>query len=1169
MANQEENSITLTKLLSDSIPEEDAFGGHEKVANAIYGIIKDEEEGGKAIALSGSFGSGKSTVVDFLKRKFNHEEKRSEKDTGIFIFDAWEHQGNPLRRAFIEEYIDFLRNDVGWANEKEYKEQLDLVSKNREEINTTTEPSLTTLGGWFALLLLLMPLGLGLFRAGMMDDAHWFLYWSGLGLLVLPFLYLIGVYVCWRPFTEEQKERLKHRLNLPKFGIKDFFSKNRTPFHRKSIFNFFSKKSREKIKSTSLKSPDPTTIEFQDVFNTITTEVLENKDRNLIIVIDNIDRLTTKSSIDAWTTLRTFFENENKDWEWKDQFWLIAPFDLAELKNLWSGLDHLNDSGKNGESEKTSEYVQAFVDKTFQVLFRVPQPVLSDWKVFFEKQLHKAFPNIGEEEKKTFKDISTLYQLKVIKKSGSPTPRDIKQFINRVGALYRIWHDKNIKLSTLAFYELVAPQENKQIIQQLKENKLVDSTSKVIINEKELNRKLAAIHFNCDLNKAYQILYGNQVAMALQNGQTKELLEYYETDGFRDVLRSEFATILGNRVPLSLSNCALCLKSIEGESSHNFDSNFYRLSNAYKEVSSIPPINQSIGEGIIAIWGKIGLPDDWIKLILDKITGVKVDEKELSIKSWYKVLNPILIKLDEKNKLHLLKDNLKIPGNASDYIIALNFISDLNKKTRDKVATYLKPNKDNEEVEVVQAFTSSLSSNEITNDLGIVLYLMFQSQEINIAKWDWQGVVNQIKQVITVGSNSNTRKIENAIELMLVLSIKLENKHALKLTRINNFKDGLYYLINNSSEYSYGLLYLAVILLNPDNNASNNNQDVRKGRNIFTKILQSPNENEDILNGLLSYIIRLEVLEDFLQIQSDRDHFSDLSRSIIQKVFQSKEALELVSLDLIFGHFNDFYQSIKLESLTEHINTLFEDENELVERITEEFSSLFSYYQQHFLFTNSCPEKYMRKYFEFLAEEYKELDKDEWLPHLKDETELIELAFFIQDREFGLKLSTQFSEALFEHFKLIYNGKIELTNQELKSKWNVLLKSLKNDVKITLLRNMKDHIESDTNNEGSVSRVGDIYDSIFLENEIYLYNPEKFVRTVFSRVLSKNDEDELDWLKNLIKQEPKILNKAGSAAENFKEELKHLNLGDYSENGQKIIRYIANEINVELKNEPE
>jgi len=101
-----------TVLLSDEPASKDEFGSqsHQRLADALANLIRTEK-GGKSIALEGSWGSGKSTVVKLLTDQFSEDS-----DTVILTFDAWAHQGDPLRRTFLESLIDRLIEDK-WVDE--------------------------------------------------------------------------------------------------------------------------------------------------------------------------------------------------------------------------------------------------------------------------------------------------------------------------------------------------------------------------------------------------------------------------------------------------------------------------------------------------------------------------------------------------------------------------------------------------------------------------------------------------------------------------------------------------------------------------------------------------------------------------------------------------------------------------------------------------------------------------------------------------------------------------------------------------------------------------------------------------------------------------------------------------------------------------------------------
>ena len=144
--------------------------------------------------------------------------------------------------------------------------------------------------------------------------------------------------------------------------------------------------------------------------------------------MDNLDRIPPQEALSIWSTMRTFFHTDNpRNSDWLSRFWLLVPFDRSALQRLWN-------TNENGPDD----LVTAFVNKSFQIEFRVSQPVLSDWKKFFLQQLMQAFP----EHAKNTDELNAIYRLFRLK--GLPadrplTPRDIKLFINKIGALHRQW----------------------------------------------------------------------------------------------------------------------------------------------------------------------------------------------------------------------------------------------------------------------------------------------------------------------------------------------------------------------------------------------------------------------------------------------------------------------------------------------------------------------------------------------------------------------------------------------------------------------------------------------------------------------------------------------------------------------------------------------------------
>src|SRR5690606_22194101 len=165
--------ICPTHLLSDDPSEKDALGGgHELTARALLDLVL-HTSGGKAVAVLGGWGSGKSTMIRLFQKAV---ELRP--DIRGFVFDAWRHEGAPLRRSFLERLAAFLA-EIGWLEGKafeEIKSQMDALAGRKEETYSHTSPVVTREGKWIGFFFTLgVPLGAALLSSAPIYQApFWF-----------------------------------------------------------------------------------------------------------------------------------------------------------------------------------------------------------------------------------------------------------------------------------------------------------------------------------------------------------------------------------------------------------------------------------------------------------------------------------------------------------------------------------------------------------------------------------------------------------------------------------------------------------------------------------------------------------------------------------------------------------------------------------------------------------------------------------------------------------------------------------------------------------------------------------------------------------------------------------------------------------------------------------
>ena len=292
-----------TVLLDDSPTTEDSFR-HSTIAEAIAQLILDEN-GGRAIALTGAWGSGKSTVVRLLDEKL----KESGRQVRLVTFDAWAHQGDPLRRTFIEQAMSALADWRPAINS--WDRRLAILSRRWTETVTHARPQLSVLGGLGAFALLISPAANQLYGVYSKIELKTPPYVTRtlFALGALPLIVASGIILYW--FLEWLR------------GVK-------TPLPAL----IYSSSENSTTTSTS-KTPEPTSIEFAEAYSELLRDAVGGIDRRVVFVIDNLDRINDDEAKAIWGTLKAFFDTPFHSEHWYSKVWVLVPFDERAVETFF------------------------------------------------------------------------------------------------------------------------------------------------------------------------------------------------------------------------------------------------------------------------------------------------------------------------------------------------------------------------------------------------------------------------------------------------------------------------------------------------------------------------------------------------------------------------------------------------------------------------------------------------------------------------------------------------------------------------------------------------------------------------------------------------------------------------------------------------------------------
>lgn len=537
--------MAKVRFLPDVATNEDFFGSHQRLANTITSALIANPQL-RVVGILGPWGSGKSTVVKLVEEALDVSEPKHL----TFTYDAWLHQSDPPRRAFLERFLDFLVSKE-LVEAAAWHEPMDKLNRRIEDSETTTTPRLTKSGHVLLLSLAAVPFGTRFLGADwykkMTETSIWSLdHWVfpiGLFLAAAPLIIATTLYYCWRPVRNPFSRGYFRTTN---------WTKNRYPHEKSSVLALVVNKQVATQHSRVIKTPEPSTIEFQSIFRDMLRAGYRENQR-FVLVIDNLDRLPELEAIAMWTTIRSLFLGALSKNELPTETAMptvLLPIDQHAVARLYK------DSSRAEADKDAPSLAQSFMDKTFDLTFHVARPVLSDWNAYLKKLLAQAFGEALAEEWAF--EVGHIYA-----KTGRTrvTPRDLNRLVNAIAALWLQWREHSLPFPTIAYYAVFREALDRDLPTMLANPKFDLSE-----HDPDWAASLAAIHFAVPPQHALQITLEPAMLDAIEKDDARKFAEQCSIPGAGRVL---VGLIDDRRLDLSeLSNVAELLSS---EGSPAFD----------------------------------------------------------------------------------------------------------------------------------------------------------------------------------------------------------------------------------------------------------------------------------------------------------------------------------------------------------------------------------------------------------------------------------------------------------------------------------------------------------------------------------------------------------------------------------------------------------------------
>ena len=496
------------KFIIDAPAERDDFNAHSRVARAIAEVVTRDERV-KVIGVLGGWGSGKSTVVRLVQSSL--EQSTSNHDFRCFTYDAWLHQSDPHRRSFLEALAAFLSNDPGFEDlqngDLSWKGKVEGLNKAVETSDTVTTPRLTKSGVWMLLTVLFLPLGTRLIGDGALehqlqtDPASVFAFGLGWILTTSPIWVAASIYLAWRPWGKPINRR--------------FLTAHRAPHEGESILSIVANRHVEQKSEARVRSAEPTAIEFQNVFREIMARVRTDR-RRLVVIVDNLDRLPPDEAMTIWATVRSFFLGPDGG---------ARPIDRAQLPTVIMPIDAAAIGRIYGGDDEDQHLSRSFIEKTFDLVFHVPTPVLSKWRQYLDDRLAAVFGTRFSSDERHI--VITVYEGHISGGVAGTSPRAMNAFVNSVATEWLQRIDDPVHVSQISFFVLRRTELASDIY------KAVRSQDELLASyDADWRTKVAALHYGVRVADAAELFMDGPIRAAIAAQDSGKFAELAATPGF-------------------------------------------------------------------------------------------------------------------------------------------------------------------------------------------------------------------------------------------------------------------------------------------------------------------------------------------------------------------------------------------------------------------------------------------------------------------------------------------------------------------------------------------------------------------------------------------------------------------------------------------------------------
>jgi len=1081
------------------------------------------------VGLEGGWGAGKTTVVNLLTDLLQRQS-----DLSVFRFDAWAHQGDPLRRTYLESLIEHFQVATNkWlpdARRSHWDDRLLEVSRRKKVTETHTEVRPSRFAQGAAVATVLMSIGLVFLSKGLET------FVSLNSLLPINWELILGVTLSpallW--FAAIHWANAWRRGEKPSFRLLD-------------------EKSDETQKSATIETPDPTSLEFERLFNELMNDALSSDpNRSLVLVLDNLDRVEAKDFLAIWATLQTFLQHRGaREEKWHNQIRFLVPFDPVGLKRLWAE-SRAEDDGKH--------VATSFLDKSFQVRFEIPPLLLSNWKAYFIDLLRAALPEHSQEERE-----GIYHVLSQCLSGSAPTPRELILYVNQIGAIHRQWQGHQFPWEHITYYVYLRRRyENEQIYERLLKAAFPDARHSVLFSSgDELRRSLAGLFFNVSADLGTQLVLSEPIldALNVRDGLSLRGLARQHGSSFWDVLEQLALSLFQNSGAASLAITAVSLhgsRILDGADHREANTVRGKLGKAARNIDKWIPLSAELLEGISSICQVSADPTVSTEVIAALRHTLQEHNSVLPL-PYLPIIEGLVAILDTAHGLghqEAIASPFSIPIDAEGWIETCPKLATSNIS---RWITLIRPRISFEDI--CQSFIGVVNAGTISEGYLTALSV---TQDSFGGTADWSPLVSAIEiRLSQVGETASPQPPEVDLLVRTLAAIRTYTPHGLASVVFRRLADGgqllhwLYQAKQNDNVACQAICIAAFMEQKPDLAAPPSRVgESDAGHKALLAVLGS--DDTDLAQQIVAFFRRSGDLIILFSVADLRKQYDPLIVACLREVAEGKNPETLYKPAVLLKHWEDMRAN--LPSFGDLIGSLTHQDDFVAQIQAAEFSKTNAG-----LYLEICRTVTSEPFLAWCRNGLASFDKAAWSWELANWHDALHLAIELRKRNEVMDLGTALQDALVDWARLLAARKLSLSEQqisELPSVMDSLAQNARAVLRIRLLGVAVD--------EGR--KCSGVFFTAFgreMANPESIRKQADIVEKLFSRLVEDRNSFGLVWLRNLLREDPRMLEAFGQeVVEDFKSRIQNERAPAEVDEAHRIISEIADILGIQLQTQP-